>query len=174
MAIVNPSRLARDRQLDLCGLCHASPGEPLAPALSFRPGDVLANYVKIAVPPPNAPVDVHGNQVNALKVSRCFTSGTLTCSTCHNVHKTQEAADAFSAKCLTCHKAESCPRFRRLGPAIQGHCVACHMPEGKSTVITSPSQGELLQAVIRTHRIAVYPEAAAAEEAKLTGHAGGR
>jgi hypothetical protein len=173
-AIVNPARLIRDRQLDVCALCHAGAVDPIGPSMAFRPGDVATDYLKIVTPPPDAPVDVHGNQVNALKVSKCFTSGTLTCSTCHNVHETQQVADAFSVKCLRCHEARSCPRFRRLGQAIVGHCVACHMPEGESTVLTSTSRGELLQAIIRTHRIAVYPDAAAEEEAKLNGHAGGR
>src|ERR1019366_9927104 len=42
-AIVNPSALSRDRQIDLCGLCHSGNGTPLQPALSFLPGDVLAD-----------------------------------------------------------------------------------------------------------------------------------
>lgn len=156
IAIVNPARLARDRQMDLCGLCHAGPGEPLAPALSYRPGDVLAEYVKIDVPPANAPVDVHGNQVNALERSRCFTSGKLTCSTCHDVHRTQETAEAFSAKCLTCHAVRACGRYAQMGESLRGKCVGCHMPIGKSEALTSQLNGQVLQAEMRTHRIAVY------------------
>jgi hypothetical protein len=156
IAIVNPARLTLDRQMDVCGLCHAGPGKPLAPALSFRPGDVLADYVKVTLPPPDAPVDVHGNQVNALERSRCFTSGKLTCSTCHNVHRTQETADAFSSKCLTCHTVHACGRYAQMGEALRGKCVECHMPIRKSQALTSELNGELLQAQMRTHRIAVY------------------
>ena len=158
VAIVNPARLSRDRQMDVCGLCHAGPGVPLVPSLSFRPGDDLARYVKISVPPPGAPVDVHGNQVNALERSKCFTSGKLTCSTCHNVHVKQENAAAFSAHCLTCHTVHSCPRFRQIGAAIRTQCVACHMPVRRSNAITSGLNGQMLRAEMRTHRIAVYPE----------------
>jgi hypothetical protein len=153
---VNPARLARDRQMDLCGLCHAGPGEPLAPALSYRPGDVLADYVKITVPPADAPVDVHGNQVNALERSRCFTSGKLTCSTCHDVHRRQETAEAFSGKCLTCHAVRACGRYEQMGESLRGKCVGCHMPIGKSEALTSQLNGQVLQAQMRTHRIAVY------------------
>lgn len=159
VAIVNPARLARDRQLDLCALCHASPGEPIAPALSFQVGDAIADYVKISAPPANAPVDVHGNQVGALKASKCYTSGKLTCSTCHNVHRTQESADSFSSRCLTCHDVHACGRFKQMGESIRGKCVECHMPVGKSLAITSSLSGTLLQAQMRTHRIAIYPEA---------------
>ena len=159
IAIVNPARLVRERQLDLCALCHAGPGEPIAPALSFQVGDDIAGYLKITAPPANAPVDVHGNQVGALKASKCYLSGKLTCSTCHNVHRIQESADSFSGRCLTCHEVHACGRFKQLGESIRGKCIECHMPVGKSQVITSAMGGGLLQAEMRTHRIAVYPNA---------------
>jgi hypothetical protein len=159
IAIVNPSRLPQARQMDLCALCHAGAGESLAPALSFRPGDAIADYVKITMPPPDAPVDVHGNQVQALEHSKCFTSGKLTCATCHNVHQTQEEANAFSKHCMTCHTVAACGRFKTMGDAIRGKCIACHMPLGRSQALTSESSGQMLRAQLRTHRIAVYPDA---------------
>ena len=161
IAIVNPARLANDRQLSLCALCHAGPGEPIAPALTFKVGDDIADFVKITAPAANTPVDVHGNQVGALEASKCFTSGKLTCSTCHNVHTTQQNANAFSSHCLECHTTHACGRFRQLGESIRGKCVECHMPVGKSRAITSAMSGTTLQAEMRTHRIAIYPEAAA-------------
>jgi Cytochrome c554 and c-prime len=162
IAIVNPARLARDREMDVCALCHAGAGLPLTDSQAFRPGDELAKYVAITIPPPDAPVDVHGNQVQAIERSKCFTSGKLTCATCHNVHEKQQTVDAFSVHCLACHKAQACPRFRQMGEAIRTKCVACHMPEGRSQALTSASEGKLFRALIRNHRIAVYPEAAAA------------
>lgn len=161
VAIVNPARIARDRQLSLCALCHAGPGEPVAPAMTFEVGDDIANFVKVTAPPADAPVDVHGNQVGALEASKCFTSGKLTCSTCHNVHTTQQNANAFSAHCLECHDVHACGRFRQLGATIRGRCVECHMPVGKSHAITTAMGGALLQAEMRTHRIAIYLKAAA-------------
>ena len=158
LAIVNPAHLSRDRQLDLCALCHASPGVPIAPAMSFRAGDAIADYVKIAPPSIDVPPDVHGNQVAALRASKCFSSGKLTCSTCHNVHHTQEAAASFSAHCLQCHTLSACPRSKLLGEGIRTRCVECHMPVRKSTVVTGGSEGSLLQAELRAHRIAVYPD----------------
>ena len=159
IAIVNPARLARDRQMDLCGLCHAGAGVPLTASQSFRPGDDLARYVAITVPPIDAPVDVHGNQKQALERSKCFTSGTLTCSTCHNVHQRQETPDSFSVHCLTCHTVHACGRFKEMGESIRTKCVDCHMPEGRSQALTSESEGQLLRARLRTHRIAIYPDA---------------
>jgi hypothetical protein len=163
IAIVNPARLPLDRQLDLCALCHAGAGEPIAPSLTFQAGDSLTQFVKITAPPANTPIDVHGNQVGALEASKCFTSGKLTCSTCHNVHQTQETADAFSSHCLQCHQVQACGRYRQLGQAIRGRCVECHMPIGQSQVLTAAAQGETFHARMRTHRIAIYPGAAAAQ-----------
>src|ERR1700722_408465 len=45
--IVNPARLPRDRQIDVCGLCHSGNGTPIAPSLSFLPGDALEDYIDI-------------------------------------------------------------------------------------------------------------------------------
>ena len=50
-------------------------------------------------------LSVHGGQVQFLQESRCFAeSGSMTCSTCHNVHEDETDQTAlFSRKCLTCH-----------------------------------------------------------------------
>jgi hypothetical protein len=159
IAIVNPARLPRDRQMGLCSLCHSGPAETIGLTMTYLPGDEITDYLKITAPPANVPVDVHGNQVGALESSKCFTSGKLTCSTCHDVHRTQENADAFSRHCLSCHDVHACGRFKQMGEAIRGKCIECHMPVGKSMVLTSQSSGQLLQAQLRTHRIAIYPQA---------------
>lgn len=161
IAIVNPARLSRDRQMDLCALCHAGAGTPLTAAQSFRPGDDLSRYVAISAPAEDKPVDVHGNQVEALERSKCFSSGKLTCTTCHNVHRSQENADSFSAHCLGCHSVHACPKFRQMGEAIRTKCVECHMPLGQSQALTSESEGKMFRAQLRQHRIAVYPDATA-------------
>jgi hypothetical protein len=169
VAIVNPARLTRDRQMDLCSLCHAGLGQSLLPALSYQPGDVLAQSLTIANPPPGEPIDVHGNQVSALQRSKCYSSGRLTCSTCHNVHERQENADSYSVHCLECHAAASCPRFQRMGQAIRTRCVECHMPEGKSETLHSSTEGHFLQAELRNHFIAVYPDAGAVRHGVHSG-----
>ena len=164
IAIVNPARLSHERQMDLCGLCHAGAGVPLTASQSFRPGDELAKYLTVTMPPPDAPVDVHGNQVQALEHSKCFTSGKLTCLTCHNVHEKQQNAESFSEHCLTCHSVQVCPRFKQMGAAIRTRCVGCHMPEGRSQALTAESNGEMVRARLRTHRIAIYPDEKAAKD----------
>lgn len=159
-AIVNPAVLARARQMDVCALCHAGAGNSLQPALSFRPGDVLADYIAITAPLNIEPVDVHGNQVNALERSRCYLSSQMTCSTCHNVHEKQEDPDSYSVHCLQCHKMQACGRFREMGASIRTKCVECHMPERQSAILGSLSATDkMLRPTLREHQIAVYPKA---------------
>lgn len=159
LAIVNPAHLTRDQQIGLCTLCHAGQSPSIKPALSYVVGDNIKDYIEVSAPPADKPVDVHGNQVGALEQSKCFTSGKLTCSTCHNVHKTQEKADAFFNHCLDCHKVTACGRYHSMGDTIRGHCVDCHMPLGKSNAIKTATGLDQQQATFRSHRIAIYPDA---------------
>lgn len=168
-SIVNPARLSRDRQLDLCALCHAGAVEPIRPPMTFLAGDKVDDYLAIQPASPSAPPDVHGNQVGALEQSKCFASGNMTCSTCHNVHEKQENADSFSRHCLSCHEIRACGRYSSLGPAIRTKCVDCHMPLQESTKITSNSSEGTLHALLRAHQIRIYREATERVERGLRG-----
>ncbi len=161
--IVNPSSLSRARQMDLCSLCHAGAVRPIAPSLSFVPGDAIDKYLRISDPGPNIPVDVHGNQVELLKRSRCYRSSAMTCTTCHEVHKPQRDAASFSQYCLTCHKANACGMYTRIGERITHDCISCHMPLMKSELLYSDTGGQRLQPLVRDHRIAIYTDAQIAQ-----------
>ena len=67
-------------------------------------------------------------QVPFLQESRCFEeSGSMTCSTCYNMHEDEADKTAmFSRKCLTCHEQSHAEE-----PELaQGdHCTECHMPD---------------------------------------------
>jgi len=158
-AIVNPGKMQRDRQIDVCGLCHAGNGTPIQPSLSFIPGDDLRDYIDFPYISPEDAVDVHGSQVQMLKRSRCFQATTnLTCTTCHDVHATQRDAAAFSAKCLTCHQPAQCGQHAKLGEAISSNCIDCHMPVQESHVLFSNTNGKRLQPKVRNHTIAIYAD----------------
>jgi hypothetical protein len=158
-AIVNPSRLDRDRQLDVCGLCHSGNGTPIAPALSFLPGDDLRDYIDLPFAGAKDALDVHGNQVELLRQSRCFRSSTnLTCTTCHDVHKNQRNAADFSSACLTCHQAKQCGEYSKIGEKISANCIDCHMPLQESKVLFVRANGKTLYPQVRNHVIAIYPE----------------
>ena len=161
-ALLHLAALSRDRQIDACALCHAGLGRPLAPALSFQPGEPLDRYLQIPPMDATVPVDVHGNQVQLLRRSLCFQKSAMTCTTCHNVHQTQREAVAFSPVCLSCHQPKQCGKFSTLGPKIAGNCVDCHMPLKQSTMLTSDTNDRTLQLPVRDHRIAIYADATVA------------
>jgi hypothetical protein len=156
-AIINPSKLSRDRQIEACALCHGGVGAGKAPAFSYVPGQPLSDYLTLGSPDPGVAIDVHGNQVALLERSRCFQSSAMTCTTCHNVHLPQRNAAAFSRNCLTCHKVESCGMHEKLGQKIADNCVDCHMPKLTSNAIISTTAAGNLQPQVRTHWIKVYP-----------------
>lgn len=155
-AILNPASFPRERQVDACTLCHAGAAEAIGPPLSFVPGQAIDDYLYIPASDKDAPVDVHGNQVQLLEKSRCFRSSQMTCTTCHNVHKAQRDAAAFSEHCLTCHKAEACGKYQEMGKAIANNCVDCHMPLQESETLVSDTNGRKVKPLVRNHRIAIY------------------
>ena len=155
-AIVNPARLSRQRQIEACALCHGGVGQPRAASFGYVPGTPLRLHLEL---PPAAPneVDVHGNQVALLARSRCFVESEMTCSTCHDVHRTEREVRPLSGKCLTCHTPKSCGLFPTHGQALVGRCVDCHMPLRQSNTIISGHQGRQERPRVRTHWIRVYP-----------------
>ena len=165
-AIVNPAKLSRDRQVDICAMCHAGIGvTPLAPAFSYIPGEPLHDYINLGVSDPNAKIDVHGNQVTLLERSRCFQcSSSMSCLTCHNVHVSQLDAPAFSSRCLSCHEAQNCGEFKKRGSDIAANCIDCHMPRQESNLIVSGFEGKQVRPRVRTHWIKAYPEPSAATD----------
>lgn len=158
-AILNPARFSRDRQLDLCALCHnGTQRESLAQAFSYIPGQPLSLYFKPLTTSAVEHPDVHGNQVGLLERSRCFRDSTsMTCSTCHNTHEPEHTAASYSAKCLNCHTWQQCGEAKHIGATIKTRCIDCHMPIEPTTVIVSTTAGSKLHATMRNHWIKVYP-----------------
>lgn len=157
-AILNPKQLSRERQIDLCALCHnGAKRQGIRPPFSFKAGDVLDDFFAQDPDAPIAQPDVHGNQVALLKRSRCFQSSeTMTCSTCHDEHFPERPADEYSSRCLICHQIASCGLYKARGESIRDNCVRCHMPIQPTTAIVSQTGGRLIRASMRTHWIKVY------------------
>lgn len=157
--IINPARLARERQMDACALCHAGIGKSTQPPLSYGAGAVLSRYLEFPAPEKNARLDVHSSQVQLLQESRCFQSSpAMTCSTCHDVHKPQRDNTAFAKNCLTCHTVENCGKFPEQGSQIANQCVSCHMPlQETDQIVISTLNGRSLKPKVRNHQIGIYP-----------------
>ena len=159
--ILNPRHFSRDRQVELCALCHNGiQREATAPAFSYLPGHPLSDYFKPISSETVEHPDVHGNQVGLLQRSLCYRSSqTMTCSTCHDVHAPERAAAAYSDRCLTCHKWQACGMAKTMGHKITANCIDCHMPVEATNVIVSETAGNEVRATMRNHWIKVYPSA---------------
>lgn len=158
-AIGNPTHFSRDRQIDMCALCHNGAQQTLlGEAFSYKPGQPLSEYLK-SNPADDLPrPDVHANQVELLKRSRCYlNSPQMSCSTCHQVHAPERAAASYSPRCLTCHRVESCGMEKKLGAKIADNCIDCHMPVLRTDAIISQTGGKVIRTQMRTHWIKVYP-----------------
>lgn len=147
-AIVNPARLSRDRQMDVCMQCHLETTSWPLPhsirrveqtAFSYRPGEPLENYQLTFDHKPGTGYDgnfevVH--QAYQLRKSVCFQRSQMTCITCHDPHQElhgDEATKHYIAVCVGCHTGAHSPEKRgEPRPAtmtsVQGsNCLTCHM-----------------------------------------------
>lgn len=159
--VLNPGQLSRERQVQLCALCHGGQREQLAPAFTYRTGDDLDGYLQPPVAFNDVP-DVHGNQVGLLQRSRCYIgSPQMTCSTCHRVHEPERSAESYADRCLLCHRVQQCGEYATRGVAIERQCIGCHMPLQPTRTIVSVTAGETIATSLRTHWIRIYPPAAA-------------
>lgn len=155
--ILNPGRFSRDRQMDLCAWCHAGAGTSLQPAFSYVPGEPLDTSLRLSEPAPAAPLDVHGSQVEMLERSRCFRNSSMTCFTCHDVHKVQHDLGTFSNECLSCHKPETA-MFPKQNHQPTSNCIDCHMPLQETNLIVFDQNRKRARPKIRNHWIKVYAE----------------
>jgi hypothetical protein len=167
--IINPARLSRQQNLDLCALCHGGNIKKIQPSFTFTAGDTLSNYFVVDTLNTAAvnfgTVDVHGNQYGLLKASKCFRlSETMTCNTCHNTHENERGKLAlFSQRCMVCHNTQHgnfCTINPSLVSSLKENCIDCHMPAkpSKSIVLFSPGVDFPRAALFRSHFISIYPD----------------
>jgi hypothetical protein len=163
--IVNPGKLPRERLLDLCALCHGGHITKTKPSFEFQAGDTLSNYFSLNTAALNADnIDVHGNQLGLLSLSKCFMKSNMTCISCHNTHENEKGKTAlFSQRCVTCHSeghVKLCKMTAAIGPSITTNCIDCHMPKQPSHAVAVYLEGSdtPTPALMRTHYIKVYQE----------------
>jgi hypothetical protein len=157
MYITAIGSLSRTQQSDLCGSCHSGDPVHLKSIFAFKPGDLLKDYY-MYYPGSFVAPDVHGMQTQLLQQSACYKQSTLTCLTCHNPHKTEENTQTFIATCMSCHNtsAHSTQMMQQ-----NKNCITCHLPlrASKSLDFNNSTKNNSIPYKLRTHKIAVYPEA---------------
>lgn len=128
--ILYPGGLPRERLLEVCTQCHSNAIRHKGPALSYRPGEPLADHYR-AVSPKFQEDDHVVDQVSDLKQSRCFQQSTMTCVTCHDPHLTSQASHGmtFTETCTQCHQPDACKARPDIPTSVADNCVECHMRE---------------------------------------------
>jgi predicted CXXCH cytochrome family protein len=145
--IVNPARLSRERQMDLCMSCHLeSTSFPLPNALlrydrgpfSFQPGQALAGYLLNFDHAPGTGHDEKFEIVNSayrLRKSACFNKATMTCTTCHNPHNAPRGEVAqrhYNSVCRQCHTTALDRQVSVGKHTALSNCIECHMPRRRT------------------------------------------
>ena len=161
-AIVNPSRLATERQLELCMQCHLETTSFALPAsierygrgtFSFRPGEPLADYLIQFDHAPGSGRDDKFEIAGAayrLRQSVCFqkSGGAMVCTTCHDPHRAprgEEAAVQYTAACRKCHEQKLRALVTGGRHTADTNCIVCHMPKRRTD--------DVIHAVMTDHRI---------------------
>lgn len=137
--IVNPARLNRDENLDVCYQCHLQ-GEMFVAKrdkdeFDFRPGTRLKTIRSVMV---NTQADsgfTIASHPERLRLSTCFKKSAMTCTTCHDPHISvyQTQRSSFNQKCQTCHSADKIKVT--LNHTAESNCVSCHMKQGGTSNI---------------------------------------
>lgn len=141
--IVNPAKLSRDRQMEVCMECHMETSARHVPSAiraygreleSFRPGEPLGEYKTYFERPKDSKSDdfevAHAGY--QLLRSACFRDSQMTCLTCHNPHNIPhgpEATKQYIAICERCHKGISHTGVKMTAGS---DCLSCHMPKRRT------------------------------------------
>ncbi|RME95026.1 MAG: pilus assembly protein TadD, partial [Bacteroidetes bacterium] len=91
-SIVNPRRLPRDLQMDLCQRCHLQGIALLEPGKTFydfRPGMPLREVFNVYLPRFTNSHEkfIMASQADRLRLSNCYMQSEMSCLTCHNPHQ---------------------------------------------------------------------------------------
>lgn len=147
-AIVNPSRLTAERQMEVCMQCHLETTSfPLPNSMLryerepfYKPGEPLGDFQLSFDQAPGTGYDGKFEIVNSvyrLRQSACFrkTGGALGCARCHNPHdipRGAEAARHYNAVCRECHAAPFDLLVSARKHPSAPDCVGCHMPKRRT------------------------------------------
>ncbi len=141
-AIVNPARLSRERQLDVCMQCHLQTTSLRSPdsirrynrrPFSYRPGEPLRDYMVYFdfAGRGNGEKFEIDHAAYRLAQSQCFQRSQMTCTTCHDPHRQSQgpaAIERYESVCRNCHASA-----HRDSASLAGKsCLDCHMPKRRT------------------------------------------
>ena len=166
-SIVNPATLPQELSNEICLRCHQGNdarvfqvGKSLA---DFRPGTRLSDTLFVFKAPLRRDQAVNDSDLLehgfAMTLSKCFRSSrTMTCASCHSVHRNIEPAEKvgfYRSRCLACHANIDCglPVSERKA----NDCASCHMPKRPVAIVAHTALTN--HRIVRT-AIEAYPQSA--------------
>ncbi len=144
-SIVNPKKLSRELQINLCQRCHLqgitvlNQGRQFA---DFRPGMLLSEVMHTFIPRYTDSLThfIMASHADRMKMSACFRNSNMTCLSCHDPHISVKAtpAETFTNACLKCHsdQQKACTEKESVRKAVSNNCITCHMPMSGSIEVT--------------------------------------
>ena len=141
-AIVNPARLDRDRQLEVCMQCHLETSSSHMPneirnfdrgVFSYQAGQPLGDY-KIYFDPLSNKKDDRFEIAHAayrLRESACFQKSQMTCLTCHDPHVSYRGPGSTARYVAVCEKCHQEVKHTMALPQTST-CLDCHMPKRRT------------------------------------------
>lgn len=143
--IVNPRKLPRDLQMDLCQRCHLQGVAVLQPGktfFDFKPGMRLNEVMNVFLPrfSNSHKKFIMASQADRLRKSACYQNSDMSCLTCHNPHVSVKVTggEHFNVACQNCHSGKDqkiCSANPAVRQAENDNCSGCHMPRSGSTDI---------------------------------------
>ena len=147
--ILNPARLSRDRQMEVCEQCHLeTTSRPLPDRIrhydqqpfGYRVDRPLGSFNSYFSRDADKGRTDNFEIVNApyrLRQSLCYlkSEGALTCETCHNphdLHKGPGSASYYASICMKCHAANLPAQIALHHHPTSNDCVSCHMPKRRT------------------------------------------
>ena len=173
-AIVNPSRLTKERAMEVCMQCHLETTSAPLPGVvrrfdrgpfSYRPGEPLSGFQLSFDHAPGSGREGKFEIVNSvyrLRQSKCFleSKGELSCTTCHDPHNIQHGqpgVDGYNKVCGRCH--EPATLSTQAHPFGNSNCVGCHMPKRRAEdVVHAVMTDHLIQRRPASNLLAEFPE----------------
>jgi predicted CXXCH cytochrome family protein len=141
--IVNPAKLPRERQMDVCMECHMETSALHVPSAirnydreqySFHPGEKLGDY-KTYFERPKDPKSDEFEVAHAgyqLMRSACFRKSQMTCLTCHNPHDVPHGEGAKKQYIAVCEQCHQKVQHKDVAMKQGSDCLSCHMPKRRT------------------------------------------